>query len=332
MNQQYLDNLIYAKESLEIWISSLKQNNSGKQIFSTGIELNKTETEFAKWYYVQGQTFSSFEAFRNIENYYNNLHNNLLEYNTLSIKPIKKSLFSNNEGKRKKELRTIYSKIEFSYNELLERVNFFQDTLLNSPLFADSRLVKKVTEDAVVKTKSEPAFFDEHSEKEPNKIAKEKEFVKSEGTVDFININETLDKIPLQPEDSEVEGIFSFNSNELNEFLNQDPPKKDENIAIIEDPNFGFNDINNFILQVPNLENEEATDGVDTPFEIDITKEIEEVLKESETVVDSLSFQQTEEKKAILENSNTKKIEKKIISNNITPEIDIEEEIRRILS
>ncbi len=39
MNQQYLDNLIYAKESLEIWISSLKQNNSGKQIFSTGIEL-----------------------------------------------------------------------------------------------------------------------------------------------------------------------------------------------------------------------------------------------------------------------------------------------------
>ena len=298
MNQEYLDNLIYAKESLKIWVSDLKQNDSGKQMVSTGIELTKADTEFAKWYYGQGQTFSSFEAFRNIENYYNNLYDNILEYTDLNSKPIKKSFFSNSAGKKKKELLTILDKIDLSYNEVLERVNFFQDTLLNSPLFADSKLEKNTLEETSLKSKSEIDFFND-----PNTITEEKEFIEFEGAIEFDDVNETLDERAIQLEDNEVEGKFSFDSNELNEFLNQDPQE----------------------------DNNETS-----PFEINVSKEIEEALplqiEEIEKEVDLLSLKQTEDKKAILENSNIKKIEKKIASSNITPEIDIEEEIRRILS
>jgi len=260
MNQLYLENVSSAKESLKIWFSNLEQMNKGNQMFSREIEIDRKKTDFAKWYYAEGQTFSSFETFRNIESYYNKMYDLYLEYNYLYSKPVKKSFFSNQIEKRKHALNVLFKKIEFSSKELIKHITAFQNTLIESPLFANAEQTKELLQ------------------------AAETEF---EGATKEEQINVQVE-----------ENVLENNRENLVQLDNE---------TTIEE-------------QIPITEDNPVQD------ESDLNKSIEIDKKDQET-------EQTKEKKAILDISN-KETDKKppTEESTILPEIDIEEEIRRILN
>ncbi len=145
MNKKYLENVSNAKHSLQIWFSSLEQKNKGIEMFSNENELDRNNTPFAKWYFGEGQVFSSFESFRILEKNYNEMYDLFLEYESLYNTPVKRSLFSNKSEKRKIELNAICQSIKKSKDELIRYVSFFEDKLKDSPLFEDVKKEYKST-------------------------------------------------------------------------------------------------------------------------------------------------------------------------------------------
>lgn len=345
MNQQYLENLDSAKESLKIWISNLEQKNLGNQMFSSEIEIDKNKTDFAIWYYGEGQTFSSFEAFRNIENHYNSMYDRFLEYNYLNKKPIKRSFFSNNTERRKEFLNNIFKKIKSSYDELEEQVKLFQNTLIESPLFSSSSVAEKLQEDESLESNIEFESSDEFAE----------EIVDNEleTSSEFNDIDEFVNQKPSYSEEQETsqpENEYEFK--DIDEFIDQELTQLEETVNPEQESHTEFNDIDEHIEQGRSqMEEINDTLEVEDTFEIDETNEIEELespntqeflstkIEEIESEVakeianEERISNQTKEKRAILENNSTNKAtDKHKKGSNIQTEIDIEEEIRRILS
>lgn len=265
MNKQYLINVATAKESLNIWLSNLEQKHRGNRMFSKENDTDRKNTDFYKWYYGEGQTFSSFETFRDIESHYHKMHDHFLAYNTLSKTPIKKSWFSNKTDKRKTELNLIYKKIEFSSNILFDHITSFENKLFESPLF------------------------------------------------DHIS----------KPDTSEVEEIFEDKTEEIFNI--------DDSINPISDTKPSNEDSNNIIETADdNKEEEFLPILVKKPLDNRINTLIE-FDTDDEVVPEEVA--QDEEKKAILEIPKKELKQNQIKDNNkILTEIDIEEEIRRILS
>jgi len=323
MNRQYLENLENAKESLKIWISNLEQKNLGNQMFSSEIEIDKNKTDFAIWYYGEGQTFSSFETFRNIESHYHSMFDRFLEYNYLNKQPIKRGFFTNNTEKRKESLNNIFKKIRSGYDRLQKQVDFFQNTLIESPLFANSSVVEKLQEDESHESDIAFDYSDQFAESNTPK------------SVD-VGV------------DSEPDTDLEFK--DVDDFIEQELAKREETVSSEQEPHAEFKDGGEIVSEEP-PKIDETNDELDvkTTFEIDKTNEIEEIasakteeflstnIEEIESEVaeeianeDRIS-NQTEEKRAVLESTNkpTDKLKKEY---NIQPEMDIEEEIRRILS
>lgn len=266
MNIQYLNNVASARDSLKLWLSNLEQKHRGIQMFSKEKDTDRENTEFYKWYYGEGQTFSSFEAFREIESHYHKMFDHFIAYNKLSKTPIKKTWFSNNTKNRKTELNVIFKRIEFTSIALIEHITFFENKLIESPLFSDISKsdIPEVTE--AFENKAEDIF----------------------NVVDKIT-----PKSYEKPVDEENKNIIET----------ADDNKKEESI-------------------LPIFKEKPFDDMGDTLFEIGTEDEVVE-----EEIV------QKEEKKAILEIPKKEQEKKQKEDNNtILPEIDIEEEIRRILS
>lgn len=264
MNKQYLNNVATAKESLKIWLSNLEQKHRGNKMFSKENDTDKENTEFYKWYSGEGQTFSSFESFREIESHYHKMYDHFLAYTKLSKTPIKKTWFSNNSEKRKLELNSILKKIEFNSIALIEHITLFENKLIESPLFTNISKpdIPEIAE--VFENETEDIF----------------------NIVDKIT-PKSYEKPVLEENESIVETVEQHKKEEsIFPIFEKKPIEKEKFIEI--DPN-------------------------------------DEILEEA--------IAQEEEKKAILEipKKESEKKQKKDYSN-ILPEIDIEEEIRRILS
>lgn len=265
MNKQYLNNVATAKESLNIWLSNLEQKHRGNRMFSKENDTDRKNTDFYKWYYGEGQTFSSFETFRDIESHYHKMHDHFLAYNTLSKTPIKKTWFSNKTEKRKTELGLIYKKIVSSSNTLFEHITFFENKLFESPLFAD---VSKPN------TPEVEEIFDDKTE-------------------EIFNIVDEITPISdIKPPDEKSSIIIET----------VDDNKEEEILPILDKKHLG--------------------DKIETLIEFDTDNKVvaEEIAQEGE-------------KKAILEIPKRESEKNQLKDNNkILTEIDIEEEIRRILS
>jgi len=353
MNQQYLENLDSAKESLKIWISNLEQKNLGNQMFSSEIEIDKNKTDFAVWYYGEGQIFSSFEAFRNIEDHYNSMYDRFLEYNYLNKIPVKRGFFSNNTKKRRDSLNNIFKKIKSSYDKLLKQVNFFQNTLIESPLFVNSSVVNKLQEDESLESNIAVEYTNQFSEEKSPYSADEVIDKEPETSLEFNDIDEFINQKPSHSEQRETQQSENkFELKDIDEFLDEEVSKSKETANIEQETRTEFNNLNEFIAQEqPQADDTDNTLKVEARFEIDETTEIEELespktqeflsttIKEVESEVEKeianeeRIASQREEKRAVLENNSTIKATDKFKKgNNIQPEIDIEEEIRRILS
>lgn len=269
MNQQYLDNLANAKESLKIWFSNFEQKNIGNHMFSHENKIDREKTDFAMWYYGEGQTFSSFETFRDIEVYYNKMYDLFLVYNRLYSKPVKKSFFSNKFEKHKQALNVLFKKIEASSNELIDYVNLFQNTLIESPLFVEKEdLFDTISEEKSI------------TEKKPDIVTELEE----------IQINSNAEE---QSQEIGGDAIFELDKEEL---IEEQIPETEENPVVEEDSKANK-------------------------------------LTEEDNSEDDIETEQIKEKKAILEISRIESEKKPKAGNfKIDNEIDIEEEIRRILN
>jgi hypothetical protein len=135
MNTRYLIHLKNAKESLKIWLSNAEQMHFGNTMFVDSMETDRLKTDFANWYFGEGQTFSSFEAFKVLESFYDETFDKFLEYISLSDKPVKKSLFSSGKDKREEELNEIFHDFKQNSRKLIKSVEIFEQKLLDSPLF-----------------------------------------------------------------------------------------------------------------------------------------------------------------------------------------------------
>ena len=210
MNISYLENVASAKKSLIIWFSNIEQMDKGIQMFSKENTLQKDDTQFGKWYTGEGQTFSSFETFRAIEEPYNTMYSKYIDYIELYNKPIKKSFFSNSVGKRKTNLSIHFEKIRKSKDLLIDIVSFFEKNLEQSLLFKkDSEKEKSsnvsndyvstnviATEEVKPKQKEEgfvPIEFDNNQE----------EIANSEHSLDKKTTQ--LDKSKIETESKEID-------------------------------------------------------------------------------------------------------------------------------
>ncbi len=345
MNQKYLENLIGAKESLKIWIGNLEQKNLGNEMFSSEVELDKNRTDFAKWYYGEGQTFSSFKDFRHIETYYNDMYEIFQEYNYLSKLPIKRSLFSNNAEKRRISLNKIYQKIELSYKELLVHVKHFQNTLINSPLFADLDVVSEFNETQSIETKNEFDFDNPFEENKLHVVETTENIDESELETSSHDVDDSAEQCKSPTED-EKHNTLDVNSefNSIDDYINQKTSEfEKEDLPDIDSTNdfFRKEDVleggevqnidkeNTFELDVSdNIEDIETTKKKElSKAEIEaIESEVYEEMSKEESRSDQL-----EDKETILDITSKSK-KKTQIEFTEEPEIDIEEEIRRILS
>jgi hypothetical protein len=138
MDHKYLDNVVNAKESLQIWFSYIEQLHNGINMFSSENDLNRNNTEFGKWYYGEGQTFVSFDTFKALGPFYEEMYDLYLDYLTLHNKPLKKGFFSNDKEKKNKKLSKIYQDLKQSARKLIKSVEIFEEKLRNSPLYDDS--------------------------------------------------------------------------------------------------------------------------------------------------------------------------------------------------
>ena len=136
MDKQYLINIAKARKSINIWFSNLEQINRNIEMIFDDQGLDKNNTDFGRWYYGEGQIFSSFESFRAIEAEYNLMYDLFLNYNRVYQTPVKKSIFSRKIDKQKEELTKIFNQIETQKNNLYDYVSFFEEHLRNSPLFS----------------------------------------------------------------------------------------------------------------------------------------------------------------------------------------------------
>ena len=135
MNQTYLEHVRDAKESLTIWISNVEQMHNGFQMFSKENDLDRNNSDFAKWYYGEGQTFVSFKEFNLLEAFYDEMYDLFLEYVDLDNTPVKKALFSNQADKRKSELSALFVSLKKAARKLIKSVEIFEEKLVKSPLF-----------------------------------------------------------------------------------------------------------------------------------------------------------------------------------------------------
>lgn len=143
MNAKYIENLIVAKESLKIWMANMEQFHYGNPMFLNANSNEADKTEFANWYYGEGQTFSSFETFNVLEPFYQDMYTQYNQYVTLFHEPLKKSLFTNEKEKRQKALDELFNQIKQSSRKLIKSVEIFEDKLKTSPLFiADFQTVQ----------------------------------------------------------------------------------------------------------------------------------------------------------------------------------------------
>ncbi len=138
MNQIYLEHVREAKESLRIWFSNVEQMHNGIQMFSKENDLDRKNSDFAKWYYGEGQTFSSFETFTVLEIFYDDMFDLFLDYTNLNNTPVKKGLFSSNAEKRKSELTGVFNNLRRAGRKLIKSVDIFEEKLVKSPLFDNS--------------------------------------------------------------------------------------------------------------------------------------------------------------------------------------------------
>ena len=224
MNQIYLEHVKDAKESLRIWFSNVEQMHSGIQMFSKENDLDRNNTDFAKWYYGEGQTFTSFETFTVLEIFYDEMYDLFHNYTNLNNTPVKKGLFSSNVEKRKSELTKIFNNLRKAARKLIKSTEIFEEKLVKSPLFdnaielsyeADSDVPHKDAEIENNKTGTDTRldFLFDSDEKSDDAISKHKA---DTNEVDFEKrLQEEVAKIKKQLEEdfaSSQEKISSKNT------------------------------------------------------------------------------------------------------------------------
>jgi hypothetical protein len=294
MNREYLEHVSYVKESLSIWLSNVEQLHNGIQMFSNENDLDRKNTDFAKWYFGEGQIFSSFETFRVLEGFYDEMYDFYINYNELREQPVKKGLFSNNVEKRKKELDALFIDVKKSTRKLIKSVEIFEENLKTSPLFEEAKstiqAVEKPTESFNVITE------------EPR------------------NINESFDDLLLKQQ----EGVEIIKDQEHIE------EQFDENLIADKDKEIESKKSNTFIEEnvIPN--NESNFD-----FERRLQEEVEKIkeqLRQELQQKQEENFKQGEQRDTNIDNDIEKDFKPKTKSSQQTPDIDLDEEIRRILS
>ncbi|GEM_PF-2362364 len=337
MDLKYLDNINIAKESIKVWLSNLEQLNFGNQMFAKANEFDRNTTEFAKWYYGEGQTFSSFESFEILEGFYNDMYDGFSKYMQIFEGPLKKSLFSNAKEKRQNQLEELYNDIKQKGRKLLKSIEIFDEKLKVSPLFNDSF------------TNTNDFNFQDELRVEEKDSKDLNDFFNVETPADKKIDNELADTVSLmqqffdlQPEPNELDmkGLDANQSNndDLNSFenfinANQDfkiiNPDKTEEVAPTAPSNGTIDDISILIDEQVKLKLNAEMEKLKQKIE----KELLEKMK------NNMKTQQQDNTIPILKNtepiSKEPEINREEEKINIKPksdEIDLDEEIRRILS
>jgi len=337
MDLKYIDNINIAKESIKVWLSNLEQLSFGNQMFAKANELNRNNIDFAKWYYSEGQTFSSFESFQVLEGFYNEMYDGFLEYIQVHEAPLKKSLFSNTKEKRQNQLEELYNDIKQKGRKLLKSIELFDEKLRNSPLFNDSF------------TNTNDFNFQDELMVEEMESKDLNDFFNFETPADRKFDNDLADTtslmqqfFDLQQEPNEFDKIVQdtnqSNNDGLNRFdnftyTNQDfeiiNPDKTDEVAPAVQSNGTIDDISKLIDEQVKLKLNAEMEKIKQKIE----KELLEKMK------NNMKTQQQDNTNPILKN--TEPIAQKPEINiqeekiNIKPksdEIDLDEEIRRILS
>lgn len=363
MNTKYLDNLLQAKDSLKIWMANVEQLHYGNTMFLNANPSEGDKTEFANWYYGEGQTFSSFDAFKQLEPFYNEMYALYDNYISIFNEPAKKSLFSNQVEKKQKKLEEYFENIKQTSRKLIKSVEIFEDKLKTSPLF-NSEFQNSSTKTEIY----EPIRRDDVENQEFRTL-----LGSENDKLQFLKDDDAFDKML-----KDFEKTFNQNFNAPPEKIQEDDIPKDdfaETLEVIE--NIESKPSLNFQPEIVKIEDEnqdiKSIEVENTTFEKSIeiepteissellenqtlteksiqsttksTPDVEQRIKDEVSRLKKELEQEFEQKLKVLQNqlSLQKPVEKpkpviekpeKIINDLSvsTPVINIDEEIRKILS
>lgn len=328
MDIKYLENLSKAKESVKVFLSNLEQVNFGNQMFAKANDLDKNNTDFAKWYFGEGQVFSSFDSFKILETFYNDMYDTFIKYMELKEKSVKNSLFSNKVKKRKIELDELFQEVKQNARKLIKSIELFEEKLKNSPLFDEykPKTLYDFTEDLNIDLPI-------------NEIKNEFEF----------NVENLVDDVKLLNED-----INQFEQTIHNEWLkpyDEIDAVREDNLSIemnqdVENDNINHIDADAILEKIVKEKNEEDNVQVENEqINLKIEGNIFDFEKRLHEELGKMKLQIEKEIMEKLKNEAKFNIDTppKIDSpveqknneadhNNTEPIIDLDEEIRRILS
>ncbi len=302
MNKEYLNHVKYVKESLNIWFSHVEQLHNGIQMFSKENDLDRKNTDFAKWYYDEGQIFSSFDTFRTLEPFYNEMYDVYIDYTELRNKPVKKGLFTNHAEKRKNELDELFVALRKNARKLIKSVEIFEENIKSSPLFG-----------------------------EESNIPSEEKII-SENPSNPENIAYQNDDLPILEEPKEVTNTDSkLVSNEesiINEQTTSNATGDSKASGLVADKNSTPKSSDD-----PSFDFEKRLQEEVQKIKEQLKQELLEAKKEKENLQKSKPAQLVDNKEVDSNHIDSEKpSHPKTKSTKPTPDIDLDEEIRRILS
>lgn len=135
MKKEYISNIEEAIKSIESMASSINLLHSGNKMFAEKTLVSKVNTNFAKWYYGDGEVFSSFTSFKKIASYYNTFYDAYQNYYLKYNEPVKKGFFSSNKSQIEDELNDLLDNVDIDSNSLVNVIKLFKTELLASPLY-----------------------------------------------------------------------------------------------------------------------------------------------------------------------------------------------------
>ncbi len=133
--KETLDLIRKARVGHKRWMSYAKAIIMGLPLDKKAVPLIETDCSFGKWYYGEGQIFSSLETFEAIEDPHTLLHGLYMKLYKLQKEPPKGGFIFTpkrlNEKKRKKEMEKITLQMEATSNLLLEALKDLENEIKN---------------------------------------------------------------------------------------------------------------------------------------------------------------------------------------------------------
>ncbi len=121
--KEIIDNLRKAKQAHKRWVGHAAALIEGINIDKELVPINHTDCVFGQWYYGDGQSLSSLQEFRNIEEVHSKLHIIYMEIFKLLFQEKKLSFFSRLIGKSSKANAEDIRLAKLKYNVLVEVSN-----------------------------------------------------------------------------------------------------------------------------------------------------------------------------------------------------------------